>query len=151
MSFMKPKHLIPLALVFTLVPLYAWTAPPPFIMTDTNVLTSTNELAAPGTNAATITTNNVAETNAAPTSPTSSSTNIIPRLSPPVREVVKMAGSGVGDDVLSAYIQNSSSTFNLTPENIIYLQNIGISAPVLSAMLGHDRTMREQAAQELPA
>jgi hypothetical protein len=67
-------------------------------------------------------------------------------LSPPAREVVKMAVSGVPDGVIQAYINNSASTFNLTPDAIIHLQGIGVSSATTAAMLTHDTQLRNNAA-----
>jgi hypothetical protein len=72
-------------------------------------------------------------------------------ISGPVRDVLKMATSGVPDDVLRAYIQNSSSTFNLTPDGIIQLQGAGVSTAVTSAMMAHDKAIIDQATQFPPA
>jgi hypothetical protein len=65
------------------------------------------------------------------------------RLSQPVREVVKMTASGVPDEVVKAYVENSGSTFNLTTDNIIHLQGLGVSSTVTTAMLVHDKNLRE--------
>jgi hypothetical protein len=72
-------------------------------------------------------------------------------LSPPAREVVKMAVSGVPDAVIQAYINNSGSTFNLTPEAIIHLQGIGVSGAITTTMLAHDKQLRDNAAAIPPA
>src|SRR5581483_4476864 len=72
-------------------------------------------------------------------------TNLPVRLSTPVREVVRMVKGGVSSEVLTSYIENSGSTFNLGPESIIYLQKIGISGPIISSMLAHDKAMRDNA------
>ncbi len=63
------------------------------------------------------------------------------KLSAPAREVVKMALSGVPDDVIKAYIANSSSTFNLNADAIINLHGVGVSTSVTAAMLTHDRML----------
>jgi len=67
-------------------------------------------------------------------------------LSPPAREVVKMAVSSVPDGVIQAYINNSASTFDLTPDAIIHMQGIGVSSAVTAAMLTHDTQLRDNAA-----
>ena len=71
-------------------------------------------------------------------------------LSPGAAEVVRLAGSGVGDDVILAYIQNSQATFNLSADNVLYLKDIGLSPQVTSAMLSHDSTVRSQPQQYAP-
>ena len=72
-------------------------------------------------------------------------------LSPGAAEVVRLAGSGVGDDVVLAYIQNSQAPFNLTADDVLYLKDIGLSPQVISAMLSHDSTLRGQPQQYAPA
>src|ERR1019366_639333 len=72
-------------------------------------------------------------------------------LSPGAAEVGRLAGSGVGDDVVLAYIQNSQASFNLTADDVLYLKDIGLSPQVTSAMLTHDSTLRGQPQQYAPA
>ena len=72
-------------------------------------------------------------------------------LSPGAAEVVRLAGSGVGDDVVVAYIQNSQAPFNLSADAVLYLKDIGLSPQVTSAMLSHDGTLRNQPQQYAPA
>jgi hypothetical protein len=66
-------------------------------------------------------------------------------ISPGAAEVVRLAESGVGDDVVLAYIQNSQATFNLGADDVLYLRDLGLSSPVITAMLNHDATLRDQA------
>jgi hypothetical protein len=72
-------------------------------------------------------------------------------LSPGAAEVVRLAGSGVGDDVVVAYIQNSQAPFNLSADAVLYLKDVGLSPQVTSAMLGHDGTLRGQPQPSAPA
>ncbi len=72
-------------------------------------------------------------------------------LSPGAAEVVRLAGSGVGDNVVLAYIQNSQAPFDLTADNVLYLKDQGLSPQVTSAMLSHDGTLRGQPQQYAPA
>src|SRR5215471_10072807 len=51
-------------------------------------------------------------------------------LSPAVADVVRLAGSGVGDDVVLAFVQNSTATFHLSADDILYLRDIGLSPAV---------------------
>jgi hypothetical protein len=71
-------------------------------------------------------------------------------LSPGAAEVVRLAGSGVGNDVVLAYIQNSQATFNLSADDVLYLKDIGLSPQVTSAMLSHDSALRGQPQQNPP-
>jgi hypothetical protein len=72
-------------------------------------------------------------------------------LSPGAAEVVRLATSGVGDEVVLAYIKNSQAAFNLSAEDVLYLKDIGLSSEVTSAMLNHDSALRGQAQQYAPA
>ena len=65
-------------------------------------------------------------------------------LSPPAREVARMTGSGVPDDVIRAYIDNSPHTYNLTADGIIYLQGQKVSSALTAEMIRHDRKLRDQ-------
>src|SRR5262245_5314889 len=71
-------------------------------------------------------------------------------ISPNAAEVVKLASSGVGDDVVLAYVQNSQTPFDLTADNVLYLRDLGVSQPVITAMLNHDSAMRGQAPEGAP-
>ena len=72
-------------------------------------------------------------------------------LSPGAAEVVRLAGSGVSDDVVLAYIHNSQAPFNLSADAVLYLKDVGLSPQVTSAMLSHDGTLRTQPQQYAPA
>ena len=72
-------------------------------------------------------------------------------ISPNAAEVVKLAGSGVGEDVVLAYVQNSQSLFNLSADDVLYLRDVGVTQPVITAMLNHDNAMRAQQPQSPPA
>src|SRR4051812_37171317 len=65
-------------------------------------------------------------------------------LSPAAAEVVRLSGSGVSEDVVAAYIQGSQSSFNLSADDILYLKDVGLSSPVVTAMLTHDTALRNQ-------
>src|SRR2546422_4200126 len=59
--------------------------------------------------------------------------------------MIRLANSGVDEDVMLAYVTNSAGTFSLGPEEIIYLNDIGVPSPVVTAMLQHDHMMVESA------
>src|SRR5436190_4667609 len=65
-------------------------------------------------------------------------------LSAPAAEVVRLAGSGVSESVVLAYIENSQGTFNLSVDDVLYLKDLGISSSVISAMLNRDAALRNQ-------
>ena len=53
----------------------------------------------------------------------------------PVAEVIRLAESGVEEGVILAYVTNSPSAFNLSPDGIIYLNDIGVPGAVVTAMI----------------
>jgi hypothetical protein len=69
-----------------------------------------------------------------------------------VADVIKLAESGVGEEVILAFIQNSPIAYNLSVEEILYLNDLGISVPVIAAMIHRGNVLRENetrlAAQE---
>ncbi len=65
-------------------------------------------------------------------------------LSAGAAEVVRLAEAGTGDDVMLAYIQNANSPFGLTADQILYLRDIGVSQPAITAMLNRDNVLRNQ-------
>lgn len=60
------------------------------------------------------------------------------RLSPWTSEVVKLAESGIEEQVILSFIENSG-TFNLGADQIIYLNDLGLSSDIVAAMLRHDQ------------
>jgi len=66
------------------------------------------------------------------------------KLSPAAAELAKLAASGVDQGVMLAYVTNSQSTFNLTAEEIIYLNDLGLPGPVVTAMIQRDQVLKEQ-------
>lgn len=78
-----------------------------------------------------------------PVNPPPPGTDTPPAVSPGAAELVKMA-DGTSDDVLLAYVKNSTTAFELSADQILYLRDIGISSPVISAMLSRDSELRNQ-------
>src|SRR5438552_2946022 len=63
-----------------------------------------------------------------PASPTNAPAEPIPKIAPPllspgVSEIAQLAQAGVGDDVLQAYIENTTSPYQLQVEEILYLHD----------------------------
>lgn len=67
------------------------------------------------------------------------------KLSPNTVEVVKLARSGVDGAVMLAFVTNSTGTFNLGSDQIVYLNDLGVASEVLTSMIEHDRLLREGA------
>jgi len=65
-------------------------------------------------------------------------------LSPAAAEVIKLSGSGVGEDVILAYVQNSQAPFNLSANHLLYLRDLGLSSNVVTAMLNRDSALHTQ-------
>ncbi len=74
----------------------------------------------------------------------------VPQVSPAAAEVVKLASSGVGDEVVMAYIRNSPAVFDLSADQLLYLKDVGLSSQVVTAMLDHDNALKSQAQAAAP-
>ncbi len=70
------------------------------------------------------------------------------RYSSGVAEIAKMVEAGVGNDVIKAYIQNSTTAYRPDATEIIALKEKGASADVLTAMLTRGGELRSQQARE---
>jgi hypothetical protein len=57
--------------------------------------------------------------------------------SPAVEQVLKLQRGGVDEAVILNYVENSRDRYPLTAEEIIQLKQLGVAAPVLSAMIQH--------------
>lgn len=68
-----------------------------------------------------------------------------PRLSPGAAEVAKLARAGLGEDVMLAYIGNVNGTFNLGSDQIVFLNDLGVSSTVVKAMIQSDDQYRAAA------
>jgi hypothetical protein len=68
------------------------------------------------------------------------------KLSPGVDEIVRLAQAGVGDEVLQAYIENSSVAYKLDVDEILYLHDLGLSAEMISTMVRHGQSLASQPA-----
>lgn len=72
------------------------------------------------------------------------------RLSPSAREVIKMADSGMDSALLQSYVENSSSVYSLSSDDVIFLHERGIPSSVITAMLQRSAKVRDQAAANTP-
>ena len=72
--------------------------------------------------------------------------------SSPLAQVIKLTQAGVSEDVITAYVNNSTSLFNLNSDQIIYLKDIGVPDTVVQAMIQRDQVLQSQmATQPQPA
>lgn len=58
-----------------------------------------------------------------------------PELPAPVDEVIRLAQSGIGEDVMLGYISGIRQPYSLNADQLIYLKDVGISMPVLEALV----------------
>lgn len=59
-------------------------------------------------------------------------------LTPGLAEVVKLAQAGVGEEVILAYVEKYSGVFNVGADQILYLNDLGVSSTVITSLLKHD-------------
>ena len=60
----------------------------------------------------------------------------------PVQEVVRLAQTTLGENVLLSYIGTITEPYKLSADQVIYLSDVGISSPVVSALLTRESTLR---------
>lgn len=65
-------------------------------------------------------------------------------------EVLKLHDAKISDDTIRAFIANSGSTYTLTADQIIYLQEHGLSSELISAMLTQGRAATSPAPAPAP-
>jgi hypothetical protein len=68
--------------------------------------------------------------------------NILP--TSPLAQVIRLAQAGVDESVIMTFITNSTSTFNLDSDKIIYLKDIGLPNEVVAAMMQRDQQLQQQ-------
>ena len=66
-------------------------------------------------------------------------------------QFIKLADSGVEEEVLLSYVQNTATPFHLGPDEIIFLNDIGIPPTVVTAMLEHDSVLKQRMAEAVAA
>jgi hypothetical protein len=70
----------------------------------------------------------------------------------PLAQVIRLSQAGVDQSVILTFIANSSSTFNLDSDKIIYLKDIGLPNEIITAMMQRDQELQQQmAAASQPA
>src|SRR5437899_2950953 len=84
------------------------------------------------------------EVSTTPEQPSTGSASVPANISPAAAEVIRLAEAGTGEDVLLAFIQNSTSSFNLSADQILYLRDVGLSSQIITAMLNRDNVLRNQ-------
>src|SRR5882724_6163 len=72
------------------------------------------------------------------------------KLYPSLKEVVKLVQAGVSEDVIMAYVTREKQPFAIGSDEIVYLNDLGVSTEVLTALMQHD-TDGKAAPQTTPA
>ena len=62
-----------------------------------------------------------------------------PHLAYGVSQIIQLSQAKVGDDTIIAYIRNSGNSYGLTADQIIYLQQQGVSTAVINTMLSQPK------------
>jgi hypothetical protein len=68
--------------------------------------------------------------------PTTNPTSVT--MTPGLSEVVKLAQAGVGEEVILTYVEKYPGAFNVGADQILYLNDLGVSSTVITSMLKHD-------------
>jgi len=70
-----------------------------------------------------------------------------------VEDVLKLSRANINDDIILNYVQSSGTIYNLTPQDIVYLRNQGVSDRVVNAMVGQRKLVEAtaQGPQQVPA
>jgi hypothetical protein len=68
-----------------------------------------------------------------------------------VDEITQLAQAQVGDEVLLAYIEQSSGAYDLDVDHILYLHDVGLSAEVIAAMVRKGQTPAASVEPAAPA
>jgi hypothetical protein len=64
--------------------------------------------------------------------------------SSPLAQVARLTQAGVDQSVIMTYVTNSTSTFNLDSDRIIYLSNLGVPSTLITAMMARDQQLQTQ-------
>ncbi|PYI83263.1 MAG: hypothetical protein DME26_15335 [Verrucomicrobia bacterium] len=57
------------------------------------------------------------------------------KISPALAELIKLVQAGVSEEVILAFINNSTNAFQLTSAEILYLNDLGVSSNVITTMM----------------
>ena len=60
------------------------------------------------------------------------------KVSPALAEIIKLAQAGVSEEVMLSYITNSSGVYRIGADEILYLNDLGVSTPVITALIQRD-------------
>ncbi|MBI2926468.1 MAG: hypothetical protein HYY24_12305 [Verrucomicrobia bacterium] len=71
-------------------------------------------------------------------------------LGPELNEVIELVEAGVGEEAILAFIENSKKTYELSADDILYLNDLGVSSEVIAALIRRSGT-KEDATTEMDA
>lgn len=81
-------------------------------------------------------------TEAPPTAPMVAKFKVAPELPPPVQEVIRLAQTTLGENVLISYVEGISEPFKLSADQLIYLNDLGVTDPVIQSLLKRESALR---------
>ena len=67
-----------------------------------------------------------------------------------VEDVLKLSRAQISEEIIQNYVQSSGTVYNLSPNDIVYLRNQGVSDRVVTAMLDQRKRASESVAQSAP-
>ncbi len=73
-----------------------------------------------------------------------SKNRVAPELPPQVREVVRLAQTTLGENILLSYIETITEPYKLSADQVIYLSDLGLSGGVVNALLKHESALMTQ-------
>ncbi len=126
--FLHPGRMLAAMGAFALLPLSAVLA------ADTNADSGSISAAAPGVSA--------------PVQPGQPSPSA--KLPYGAEDIVKLTRSQISEDIILNYVQNSGTSYNLSPSDVVTLKDQGVSDRVIKAMLDQRKKLAEVAAQTAP-
>ena len=62
----------------------------------------------------------------------------------PLAQVLRLTQAGVDQSIILTYVTNSSGTFNLDSDKIIYLRDVGLPTEIINAMMQRDQALQQQ-------
>ncbi len=77
-----------------------------------------------------------------PVTPAALPPNIPP--ASPLAQVIRLTQAGVDQSIIMTFVTNSSHTFNLDSDKIIYLTDLGAPTDLVTAIMDHDQQLQNQ-------
>jgi hypothetical protein len=90
--------------------------------------------------------NSSAQTEPAPAAVSAAPVAPPPDIAPgsPLAQVVRLTQAGVDQSIIMTYVANSTGTFNLDSDRIIYLTDLGAPNGLITAMMQRDQQLQQQ-------